>query len=102
MAFLPPPTMSAPPPSAEMVGMSGMSLAPDGQRSAKQPSDGSVMKMFYSIEKAVETLAAAVPSEADKLDSIKSSLREVLNSVLSGGPQLDTGPTLLKGGAESY
>ncbi len=103
MGFLPPPAMTAPPPSAENVGLSGMSLSADGQQPAPPTQkDGSVMKLFYGIEKAIETLASAVPQEADKLDGIKSSLREVLNSVLSGGPQQDNGPTLLKGGAESY
>lgn len=101
MAFIPPPHMSAPPPSAALSGLSGMSLSPDGQRENSAVQGGSVMKMFYSIEKALETLSAAIPSEADKLDSIKSSLRECLNSVLSGGPQQDNGPNLLKGGAES-
>jgi hypothetical protein len=65
-------------------------------------NDGSVMKMFYSIERALEGLASAVPKEAGKLDAIKSSLREVLNSVLSEGPQQDESPNLLRGGAESY
>jgi hypothetical protein len=85
-----------------MAGLSGMSLSPDGQRDAAPQGNGSVLKMFYGIEKGLEALAAAVPDEAGKLDSIKSSLREVLNSVLSGGPQQDNGPNLLKGGAESY
>lgn len=103
MAFIPPPQMTAPPPSADLVGISGMSLSEDGQRPGSPSPDGSVMKMFYSIEKALESLAAAVPSEASKLDSIKSSLREVLNTVLSAGPRQDVGPNLLKGGgSESY
>ena len=88
-----------------MAGLSGMSLnqpADSPVSSAPLPKDGSVMKMFYSIERALESLSAAVPREAGKLDAIKSSLREVLNSVLSEGPQQDESPNLLKGGAESY
>ncbi len=94
--------MTAPPPSAEMVGISGMNFSPSPDTPQGQPPDGSVMKLFYSIETALQALSAAVPNEAGKLDSIKSSLREVLNNVLSGGPQQDNGPNLLKGGAESY
>lgn len=102
MGFLPPQQMSAPPPSAENAGLSGMSLTPDGQGASAPQDGGSVMKLFYGIEKALETLSAAVPGSAGQLDSIKSQLREILNGVLSGGPQQDNGPTLLKGGAESY
>lgn len=102
MAFIPPPQMTAPPPSADMVGISGMNFSPSPDVPEKQPTDGSVMKLFYSIESALQALSAAVPTEAGKLDAIKSSLREVLNNVLSGGPQQDTSPNLLKGGAESY
>lgn len=105
MPFIPPPSMTAPPPAADMAGLSGMSLnqpADSPVASAPLPADGSVMKMFYSIERALESLASAVPKEAGKLDIIKSSLREVLNSVLSEGPQQDQSPNLLKGGTESY
>lgn len=105
MAFIPPPSMTAPPPAANMTGLSGMSLnqpSDSPAASAPMPRDGSVMKMFYSLEKALETLASAVPKEAGKLDAIKSSLREVLNDVLSEGPQQDQSPNLLKGGTESY
>lgn len=104
MAFIPPPSMSAPPPAASMAGLSGMSLnqPSDVNQNTQTPQDGSVMKLFFSIERAIESLAAAVPKESGKLDAIKSSLREVLNSVLSEGPQQDTSPNLLKGGAESY
>ena len=41
--------------------------------------------MFFNIESSLDALASVIPAEADKIDQIKSSLREILASAVSGG-----------------
>jgi hypothetical protein len=62
-----------------------------------------IAKMFYAIERSLDTLASAIPEQAEEIDKIKSALREILASAVSGGaaftgsdnqnPSIRSGPT---------
>lgn len=61
-----------------------------------------IAKMFYAIERSLDSLASAIPNQAAEIDKIKSALREVLSSAVSNGaafagadqtPNIRSGPT---------
>ena len=55
--------------------------------SDSQPSGGGggIAKMFYALESSLDSLASAIPEQAEDIDKIKSQLREILASAVSGG-----------------
>lgn len=111
MASMPPNMkFGGPPPGATPVGLSSMKMspmqgiggAPTGDSEASGGGAG-IAKMFYAIENSLDTLASAIPEQAEEIDKIKSALREVLSSAVSGGaafmgrdeqtPSIRSGPT---------
>lgn len=71
-----------------------------------QPSGGGggIAKMFYAIERSLDSLASAIPDQAEEIDKIKSQLREILASAVSGGAAFmgseDSGPSIRSGPTE--
>lgn len=107
-----PPNMKfgGPPPGATPVGLSSMKMSP--MQSGPDPTSGNpeasgggagIAKMFYAIENSLDSLAGAIPEQAEEIDKIKSALREILASAVSGGaafmgsdeqtPNIRSGPT---------
>jgi hypothetical protein len=58
------------------------------------PSGGgsSIPRLVFSLEKAVDTLARAVPGAAAEAGQIKTLLRGIMMKASQGGPQLDAEP----------
>jgi hypothetical protein len=48
-------------------------------------TSGGTAKMFYAIERSLDSLAGVIPNESDSIDKIKSLLRETLARALSKG-----------------
>lgn len=97
-----------PPPGATPVGLSSVKATPFsaadplGDQEALGGGAG-IAKMFYAIERSLDSLAMAIPTQAAEIDKIKSSLREVLASALSNGAAFagaDQGPNVRPGPTE--
>lgn len=62
------------------------------------------MRLFFEVERTIDTLAAGMPTQAEALDSIKQQLRAILTSALQSGaggtPAAEGGPATLSGGSE--
>lgn len=90
MASMPPNKFSGGPPPGSMpqrmsaMNMTPMQRAPQGNPEAQGGGAG-LAKMFFAIEQSIDALASAIPEQAEQLDKIKSSLREILASAVSGG-----------------
>lgn len=108
-----PPNMKfgGPPPGATPAGLSAMKMSPMMSQSEdplgdSQPSGGGggIAKMFYAIERSLDSLASAIPTQAEEIDKIKSQLREILASAVSGGAAFmgseDQGPSIRSGPTE--
>jgi hypothetical protein len=86
----------------KMSPMQSMGEDPMGGAEAGGGSAG-LAKMFYAIERSLDTLASAIPEQAEDLDKVKSLLREILASAVSHGaafmgsddqtPSIRSGPT---------
>lgn len=50
-----------------------------------------VPKMVFQIERALDTLASAVPGEAKAIDRIRMALRDVLTAALESGASEEEG-----------
>jgi len=87
-----------------------MKMSPMQSQEGTAPGDpeasgggAGLAKMFYAIERSLDSLASAIPEQAEELDKIKSSLREILASAVSHGaafmgrdeqtPSIRSGPT---------
>jgi|SRR3990172_1929024 len=89
MASMPPNRFQGgPPPGAMPQRMSAMHaspLRPDQSNPEPQGGGAGIARMFYAIERSLDSLASAIPDQSDQIDKIKSSLREVLAQAVSGG-----------------
>lgn len=97
-----------PPPGGTPVGLSNMKaspLQPGMDPTGISPAGGGsagIAKMFYAIERSLDSLADAIPNQAEEIDKIKSALREILATAVSNGaafaggdasPNIRSGPT---------
>lgn len=58
------------------------------------------MRLFFEVERTIDTIAAAMPAKASELDSIKQQLRAILTSALQGATSTPPPtPGLIQGGA---
>jgi hypothetical protein len=86
----------------KMSPMQGSGEDPMGNPEASGGGAG-IAKMFYAIERSLDSLASAIPEQAEEIDKVKSSLREILASAVSRGaafmgrdeqtPSIRSGPT---------
>lgn len=80
--------MSSPPvPPPEIPAMSAYrpSSAPEGGGGPGPGQAGAIPQLFFQADQALDTIASAVPTVANDIDSIKSALRDVLRKMLSIG-----------------
>ena len=64
-----------------------MANIPPGAPSPEGEGGGSVPKLVFSLEKAIETLAKVVPAASAELEQVKGLLRQVLMKATQGGGQ---------------
>lgn len=98
----PPPTSAGAPP-----GLSSIKGSPSGTTSGGDEGGGTVPKLVFSLEKALGTLAQAVPGASDEVEQIKGLLRQILMKATQGGGAAKPGrPGLMSpsgaGGAPNY
>ena len=102
MATMPPRgTMGGPPPGSTPQGLSRIPRG-DGPPAPEGPAPGGaggggVARLFYEVEKSLDALAGVLPEQTEKIDGIKSQLREVLGEAVSGGASFTGNPQSLRG-----
>lgn len=62
-----------------------MSNIPPGAPGEPPEAGGSVPKLVFSLEKALETLAKVVPAASAEIEQVKGLLRQVLMKASQGG-----------------
>lgn len=100
MATMPPRgTMGGPPPGPTPQGMSRIPMGdgPPQEDPAAGGGQGGVAKMFFETEKGLDALAGVLPEQSEKIDMIKSQLREVLAEAVSGGAPFTGNPQATPG-----
>lgn len=105
---LPIPTAVAPPPfplPPEAPTISAFAAQRGGEVGDAQV--GGLTRLFFEVERTIDTLAAGLPGAAAQLDSIKQQLRAVLTNAVQKGaggtpPANYAGPAQVQGGMEPY
>ena len=46
---------------------------------------GSLVRLFYEVEKMLDLISSAAPRASQQIDEIKGTLRDVMTSVANGG-----------------
>lgn len=94
------PPLPVPPESPSLTAYA----AGGGGAPAGPPQGGGLMRLFFEVEKSLDTIAAGAPGVAEGIDSIKQQLRTLLTSALQkgaagnqatgfgGAPQITGGP----------
>lgn len=100
MATMPPRgTMGGPPPGSTPQGLSR--IPPGGGPPEAAPAaggqGGGLAKLFYQVEQSLDAIAGVMPTGSEKIDMIKSQLREVLAEAVSGGSSFTGNPSSLPG-----
>jgi hypothetical protein len=94
MASMPPPTGGGPPPGSTPQGLSR--IPPGGGPPEAAPAAGGqsqgLAKLFFQVEQTLDAIASVVPAGSEKIDMIKTQLREVLAEAVSGGAAFNGTP----------
>lgn len=69
----------APPEAPSLSAFSPQGGPPGGAQA------GGLVKLFFSVEQTLDTIAAAVPGSSEEIDAIKAQLRGVLVKASQGG-----------------
>lgn len=79
--------MSKPPVNPpRLPTLSALPSRPLGGEEAGGPQKGSaLLRLFYEVEKTLDTIASAAPGQSETLDQIKTRLRDVMTAVVNGG-----------------
>lgn len=96
MATMPPSgTMGGPPPGSTPQGLSR--IPPGGGPPEAAPAQGGqgsgLAKLFFQVEQSLDAIAGVIPMGSEKIDMIKSQLREVLAEAVSGGAAFTGNPS---------
>ncbi len=83
MSSVPPVRLGGPPPGATPAGLS--SMVRDQTADTPTGGQGGIARIFYAIEKQLDSLASAIPESSETIDEVKAQLREVLAKAISGG-----------------
>jgi len=100
MASMPPTGMSGgPPPGSSPQGLSRIPSGggpPEAAPAAGGQSEG-LAKLFFQVEQSLDAIAGVVPTGSEKIDMIKTQLREVLAEAVSGGAAFTGNPNSIRG-----
>lgn len=91
--------MSKPPVNPpRLPTLSSLPSRPLGDEAGGPQKGGAILRLFYEVEKTLDTIASAAPGQSETLDQIKTRLRDVMTAVVNGGANQDKANTLpLKG-----
>lgn len=103
MASMPPNGVSGgPPPGSTPQGLSR--IPPGGGPPEAAPAAGGegngLAKLFFQVEQSLDAIASVVPTGSEKIDMIKTQLREVLAEAVSGGAAFTGDPTSPRGAGQ--
>jgi hypothetical protein len=100
MATMPPRgTLGGPPPGSTPQGLSRIPSGggpPEAAPAAGGQGKG-LAKLFFQVEQSLDAIAGVIPTGSEKIDMIKTQLREVLAEALSGGAAFTGNPNSPRG-----
>lgn len=78
--------MTGPPiPPPDMPSLSAYPVANEDKVSPQKGA--AVFRLFEAVIKTLDTIAATAPGQADALDDVKNSLRDILVNIVNQGAQ---------------